>query len=217
MTKVRRSAIIHLTLFGKPAMNKSERQEQQLDVRQAILKTALALINEKGLDKLSLREIARRIEYSPAGLYEYFESKLDILRTLAREGEARLVTMLRQVPDDLEPGEQLIRVWLAYVDFIVHSSEYFVVMNSVPSTITSLDQPPPEGSSYEIFLRTIQNALDVGAITAGDEFTREEILYSLWSMAHGMGMLQLTNLRNMDADFASTNRKALGTFIDGLK
>ena len=86
-------------------MTKLTRLERQANVKQAILKTALTLINEKGLDKLSLREIARRIEYSPAGLYEYFESKGDILIALAREGEARLIRAFNQVPTDITPIE----------------------------------------------------------------------------------------------------------------
>ena len=57
-------------------------ERRQQSTRDLILKTALELVKEQGIDKWSLREIARRIDYSPSGLYEYFDSKDDILYTL---------------------------------------------------------------------------------------------------------------------------------------
>ena len=47
--------------------------------QQAILDAARAIIHEQGPDKLSMRAIADRIDYSPAGLYEYYGSKEEII------------------------------------------------------------------------------------------------------------------------------------------
>lgn len=198
-------------------MTKTTHKQRQANTRQAILQTALALINEKGLDRLSLREIARRVKYSPAGLYEYFDGKDDILRALAREGDARLRVMFERVSTDLPPTERLIQICLAYVDFIMHNTEYFAVMSSAPSTYTSLDQPVPTESSYFVILQAVQNLIDVGAIRPRPDFSREEITYSLWAMVHGMGTLRLTHLREFKADFETANRRALEIYIAGLK
>jgi AcrR family transcriptional regulator len=43
--------------------------------RAAILEGARQLIIERGPENLSLREVAARAEYSPAGLYRYFKDK----------------------------------------------------------------------------------------------------------------------------------------------
>jgi len=88
-------------------MMKNTRQERQADTRKAILQTALELIAEKGLDKLSLREIARRVGYSPAGLYEYFDSKEGILLTLAEEGDGWLDTDYETVDIGTERYEKI--------------------------------------------------------------------------------------------------------------
>ncbi len=198
-------------------MTKTTRQHRQANTRQAVLQTALSLITEKGLDKLSLREIARRVEYSPAGLYEYFDGKDDILRALAREGDARLRAAFERISPDLSPVERLIQIGLAYVDFVIHNSEFFTVMNSLPSTYTSLDQPAPTESSYYNILQAVQNAIDAGHIRPRENFGRDEITYSIWAMVHGMGTLRLGHLREFKADFETANRQALETFLAGLK
>ena len=198
-------------------MKKATRQQRHANIRQAILIAALDLITEKGLEKLSLREIARRVKFSPAGLYEYFDGKDDILRALAREGDAQLRTAFERIPLDLPPTERLIQICLAYVDFVINKSEYFAVMDSVPSSYTSLDQPVPQESSYFIFLQAVQNMIDTGEIKVYDDFTSNEITYSLWAMMHGMGTLRLTRLRDFKADFKTANRRGLEIFIAGLK
>lgn len=197
-------------------MTKTAHKQRLENTRQAILQTALALITEKGLDRLSLREIARRVEYSPAGLYEYFDGKDDILRALAREGDARLRAMFERISTGLPPAERLIQICLAYVDFVMHNSEYFAVMSSVPSNYTSLDQPVPTESSFFVILQAVQNVIDAGEIRPRTDFSREEITYSLWAMVHGMGMLRLTHLRDFKADFETANRRALEIYIAGL-
>ncbi len=198
-------------------MTKTTRQHRQANTRQAVLQTALSLITEKGLDKLSLREIARRVEYSPAGLYEYFDGKDDILRALAREGDARLRAAFECISPDLSPVERLIQIGLAYVDFVIHNAEFFTVMNSLPSTYSSLDQPVPTESSYYNILQAVQNAMDAGHIRPRENFGRDEITYSVWAMVHGMGTLRLGHLREFKADFETANRQALETFLAGLK
>jgi AcrR family transcriptional regulator len=59
---------------------------------------------------LSLREIARQVGYSPAGLYEYFDSKKAIMQALSDEGDSLLNERLAQVPADLPP-DGLEKTW----------------------------------------------------------------------------------------------------------
>ncbi|NJN55580.1 MAG: helix-turn-helix transcriptional regulator, partial [Anaerolineae bacterium] len=51
------------------------RERRHLRTKDAILDAARLIIKEQGADALSIRAIAEQIDYSPAGLYEYFGSK----------------------------------------------------------------------------------------------------------------------------------------------
>ena len=66
------------------------RTRRQERTRRAILDSALAIVAESGPDALSMRAIADRIDYSAAGLYEYFGSKEEILNAVREEGMAQL-------------------------------------------------------------------------------------------------------------------------------
>ena len=50
----------------------SRKDKKRLRVSKRILRAARKIVIENGFDRVSLRAIARRIDYSPAALYEYY-------------------------------------------------------------------------------------------------------------------------------------------------
>ena len=74
------------------------RTRRRSRTRQAILNEALVMMAEGGLEALAWRELARRLDYSPAGLYRYFANREEILCTLAAESMALLADRLRTTP-----------------------------------------------------------------------------------------------------------------------
>jgi AcrR family transcriptional regulator len=193
-------------------------RERHEETKQAILAGARALIVEKGVHALSLREVARRTGYSPASLYEYFSGKDDLVAAVAAEALERLGRYLDRVPTDLPPPERLVEIGLAYVAFARQNPEHFLlVFTRLPSARSSLQQAPGAGSPYRIVLQAAQAAIDGGCIAPQPGYGAEEIAYSVWVMAHGMAMLQQTHLRHFEADFPATDRRAFAVFIEGLK
>src|SRR5437763_2620283 len=84
-------------------MGIKERQERDREaVRRSILDAARELFVSEGYQNVSMRKIAERIEYSPAAIYGYFESKDDIFFALAEEG-----FRLLGHPDDPDRQRQL--------------------------------------------------------------------------------------------------------------
>ena len=66
-------------------MQKKELRHQR--IRGQILQAAKELLLENGHDNFSLRGIARRVQYSPAALYEYFDNKDHIIDELCLQTE----------------------------------------------------------------------------------------------------------------------------------
>lgn len=193
------------------------RERRQARTREEILDAALTLINEKGSDDFSLRELARRVDYSPAGLYEYFDSKDDIVAAVCHEGHKRLQNYLRAAPDTLPLDLYLVEMGLAYVRFAEQNEEHFRLMfTRVPE-----DLPIPYGAlktdeTYGILLDAVQICIDARVVKPRPTYGLDEIAYGFWVLVHGMAMLRLTGLRNVEYDFEAANRRTLETFIRGL-
>lgn len=58
-------------------------EKQQKDMKKRIQETALKLFAKQGYEKTSLREIAERLDITKAAIYYHFQSKEDILRSIA--------------------------------------------------------------------------------------------------------------------------------------
>jgi AcrR family transcriptional regulator len=194
------------------------RQRRQARTKEEILEAALTLINESGPDKLSLRALAKRVDYSPAGLYEYFDGKDDIIEAVCAESDRRLQAQLHAVPATLPPDEYLVELGIAYLKYARQHEEQFRLMFS------HVFEGPPipyeaigEQETFKIIIDAVQLAIDAGMIDTSDWNDLIEIAYGLWSVAHGMAILRLTNLRNVEADFEAADRATLEAFVSGLQ
>jgi hypothetical protein len=71
--------------------------------------------------------------------------------------------------------------------------------------------------SFTILARAVERGINEGLFQAGENYGVFEISYNLWAMVHGMAMLQLRYLRDLEFDFKSADRKAVQVFLKGLK
>src|SRR5689334_23419032 len=116
-------------------MGIKERHERDREaVRRAILDAARELFVSEGYQNVSMRKIAERIEYSPAAIYGYFESKDDIFLALAEEG-FRMLFASADEPDPVDPIEKIRAGFWRLYEFSKEHPEYYALMfvdRSVP-------------------------------------------------------------------------------------
>ncbi len=196
----------------------SPRERRHARTRQEILDAALTILNEVGPGKLSLREIARRVDYSPAGLYEYFSNKEEIIDAVCAEGDRRLQSYLRAVPTDLPADNYLVELGLAYIKFARENPDHFILTAS--RLVPDMDPVPYEdlemGETYRILFDAVQRGIEAGIIQPRPGYGLHEIAYSLWAFGQGMAILQVSNLRNVLFEFDTADRGAMEAFIRGL-
>lgn len=192
------------------------RERRHANTRQAILDAARQLVRRNGIESLSMRKIARQIDYSAAGLYEYFSSKEELIGTLCGDADARLGGYLQRVPADLPPRQRLVELGLAYVQFALENPELFELLFTYTlSSRASLQEPYPVGSSYAVLAGAVEEMAEAGVFDPHSVGV-EGITYSFWAFVHGMATLRLTYLKEFDADFSVVNRWALERYFDGL-
>jgi AcrR family transcriptional regulator len=203
---------------GETRRESSGRERRRDRMRGAILAEALAILREVGLEGIGLREVARRLDYSPAALYRYFESREEIVAALAQESMALLGERLRAAAGDraavaADRGvDRLIAVGEAYLAFAAQEPERFrLLFSGLPSRRRSLIELPASDSPYQVVLDVVSGAIAEGRIAR--EFDVESAAFVLWSLVHGMAVLRSTHLRDFDADFDSLQRLALERLI----
>lgn len=180
-------------------MGIAERREREKEhLRTAIIEAARDILSEEGLDTLSMRAIAERIEYSPATIYLHFKDKDDLIRQVVHEGFHRLVDYARAEVVGLGPSanaaEQYVAQARAYVRFALENTAYFRVMFELP-TVAQLDcEGMHEGGDgernydFDEVVQLIERARAEGTIRTPDALRTAVIG---WGLMHGLTSLFL--------------------------
>ena len=197
-------------------MTKTPRQRRKEKNRDSILDATASLIVRYGYENVSLRDIAKQADYSPAGLYKYFESKLGIFRALQTRENLELIKQFETLPKDLAPKERLLDLCMLYIDYCLENRAYLALVNNLSSSRTSKQQPVPENSPYRVLYQCVGEWVKTENISLPNQYGLEEITYALWAQIHGMATLRLNQLKNFEADFTSANRLTLEIFLNGI-
>ena len=203
----------------------SPRERRHQRTQQAIIDAARQIIRETGVDSLSIRAIAERIDYSPAGLYEYFGSKEEIVAAVCDQNFERFARRLSQVDAALPPAEYILELGLSYIDFALRNPDSFLLMftafplsqiNQKHGAEELMASMQEEDSAFAILVRGVQRCIDEGIYHVRPGFSLMEMAYTLWSLVHGLAMLRVTIGSNMPFDYTVVEREALRKFGAGL-
>lgn len=178
-------------------MGIAERREREKEMLRArIVEAARDLLSEQGLNALSMRAIAERIEYSPATIYLYFRDKEELTLEVVREGfrrmQAVMMEELARLPETVSGAEEYGATGRAYARFAVENAAYFRVMFELPSAAHVECPEPAEGpseSAFERVVEAVEQGLRDGSILGGDA---RRIALIGWGLVHGLTSLYLS-------------------------
>jgi AcrR family transcriptional regulator len=159
------------------------------DLRRALLDASMALVEERGVDGLTLREVARRAGVSHNAPYHHFPDKAAIVEALALEGyEMLLAEELAAIdPADAVP-DRIRALGRAYVGFAVAHPARFTVMNRPElRRAGEVTEVHAAGMASEgpLFAAIDEGQAD-GSIAPGD---REALALGAWAAVHGLSVL----------------------------
>jgi AcrR family transcriptional regulator len=177
-------------IFDPEELSPAERR--RLKVRDAIIDAAEQIFAEEGPAGLSMRRIAERIDYSPAALYKYFDSKEALIHEIREMFFERMLRRLEQVTNRITDGPQLcLGCMQAYIDTgIEHPAHYKLAFGGLDRED---DKEIPEDSyamAAKGHLRSmIQQSIDDGWFR---QVPVELASSSVWAAVHGLTMLAIT-------------------------
>ena len=158
-------------------------------LRATLLEAAEALIEERGLDRFSLRETARRAGVSPAAPAHHFRDARGLLTAIATEGFRELSEALEEgnVGDDRHA--RIMGQGRAYVRFALARPARFALMWR--KAILDVDDPAHVEAgdrAFQILDRAVRGE-NAGRSGPHDPALAPSI--ACWSMVHGFALLAL--------------------------
>ncbi len=194
----------------------SPREKRRARTRESILEAALQIVTQHGVEALSMREIAERIDYSPSGLYEYFSSKEEIIDALVDEGFARLTARMKHGIHGETALSRLQEAGKVYMHFALQEPQLYVMMfNRKPLAPCSLAEVE-QNTAYAQLVQIFQDGLLSEEFHPANGAGWQELAYACWSLMHGLSMLRLTLMSQVTDDIDSLHEKAFQVFVAQL-
>ncbi len=155
----------------KNELEKTDKNERETRMRTAIKKAAFALMAEKGLDKVSMREIAEKVNVTKPVLYYYFKNKEDLCFSIMEEHEeafSRKLEIARQ--EAQSPEDIVIKGLQSHVDFFTKDpihSKFVLQMIAYTLDPKNLKCPKEHKHAYDILAQTLQAEEQKGRLPKG--------------------------------------------------
>lgn len=172
-------------------MGITERKEREREeMRKLILDAAQTLFLANGYDKVSIRNIADAIEYSPATIYLYYKDKNELLYALHQRGFAKMISEFQPLQLLSDPFEKLVQMGRAYIQFAIENPELFDLMFIMNAPMDKLDEEDwVEGDqAFGQLMATVQECMDAGIFRKHDV---QAASMMIWSGIHGYTALFL--------------------------
>ncbi|MEO8514869.1 MAG: TetR/AcrR family transcriptional regulator [Ignavibacteria bacterium] len=171
-------------------MSTEDRKEREkLEMRQLIIKTAMQLFKEDGIENVSIRAIAEKIEYSPGSIYSYFKDKGEIIHAIHTEGFEKLYALQKSLDDIKDPVEKLRRMGELYMKFAMENKDYYDLMfiaKGVADKICEKQEWDVGQRSYNYLRDTVKDCIENGNIINTDV---DSATFAIWGFVHGMASL----------------------------
>jgi TetR/AcrR family transcriptional regulator, fatty acid metabolism regulator protein len=186
--------------------------------REQIVEAALSLIAAKGVRRLSMASLARRVGLVPSALYRHFGSKQEILRAavqlIGQKAGENLQRVRKLTPNSLE------RLQLLLTEIIKMIRELQAMPRIIFSEGMSTEHPEDKGQAYEMLqgiLKRIEEIIREGQVRG--EIRPDLDAKSLSVMFWGMIPASVILWHISDGQFDVTRQaeKSWELFRDGIR
>lgn len=177
------------------------------DLHNALLTAAEALLEEKGVGGISLREVAKAAGVSHTAPYRHFKDKNALLAAISTRGFVRLAEAMEQCVADhpRDPLAQMRQASHAYVALATGHPQVTNLMfgGVLPPQAWSATLVEESSRAFAGLLAIVQNGQQVGLYIEKDAI---EIALLVWSTVHGFSMLlSAGHLHEVAADTEQLN------------
>jgi AcrR family transcriptional regulator len=164
---------------------------------------------------LSLRQVARRADFSPAALYNYFSSRDDIVASLFAESFERLDTYLRRVPTGLPLRTRVVELGMAYLDFgRDNPMDLRCVLAATSQEGLACSSAMALGlGTVRLIGDTFQEGIEQGLFASDQSLSAAELAYGVWALVHGLVAIGSVDLTQVADVMSAEPRRVLEALV----
>ncbi|MGZ8252401.1 MAG: TetR/AcrR family transcriptional regulator [Methylophilaceae bacterium] len=174
---------------------KPKTEEERLKLRQLILDAARELFVARGVDAVTMREIARIIGYSATAIYLHFKDKDEIIRAICDTDFLALASELKQSLQITDPVERIVAMGYGYARFALsHPNQYrMMFMTQRPASdpeVSEVQQGNPEQDAYTQLKQAVLEIFNQQLFRT--ELTDPNLIaQTIWAALHGVCSLEI--------------------------
>jgi AcrR family transcriptional regulator len=199
--------------------SKERREKERTETRARILEAARELFVDRGVEAVTMREIAKRIEYTPTAIYHHFNDKDALITELCIQDFLTLARLFIRIGRIEDPLERLRTIGVAYLDFALeHPSQYrFMFLTPKPfidPAAGGVTPNNPEEDSYAFLRLTLSEGIAAGRFRP-EYNDADQLAQIMWAGVHGVAALYI--IKGHDAWVEWKDARQTGKLlIDGL-
>jgi AcrR family transcriptional regulator len=171
---------------------RERREREREETRTKILDAARELFANEGVESVTMRRVADRIEYSPTAIYFHFKDKESLLAELCDSDFRAFAHGFNEIAKIADPVERLRAAGTAYVEFGLNNPSHYrlMFMTPKPHEKSAIEQGNPEEDAYA-FLRGIVDELHAAGRLRDDSGDPDLVAQAIWSAIHGVVSLEI--------------------------
>ena len=197
-------------------MSNNKFQYHHGDLPSALIEAALKRIAQEGVEKLSLRAVARDIGVSQTAPYRHFKDKTHLLVAIARQGFEMLASQKLLACNDADPIDELIEGGIRYVNFAIANPERYKLMfgSKIENRCDFEDLMSAGQASFRVIVERVERGVAGGLLVKEDP---QILAKNCWTTVHGISSLYIDGyLQDMEWSFEEFVRKEITLCIRGI-
>ncbi|GHE79951.1 TetR/AcrR family transcriptional regulator [Thalassotalea profundi] len=187
------------------------------DLKAAIIKTASKMLDEQGIEALSLRKIAEKVGVSRTAAYHHFKDKNELLSAIASQGFILWQKQTKAIFDNknLNHQQQLTQFCHGYIKFSINNPNTYDLMfgrtlwkdNASSDELKKVAYP-----SFEHQVTMTKYWQEKGILPPSENSLR--LAQVLWGTLHGIAKLVLDGIYTDNNNISEMCDCAIALFIN---
>lgn len=172
------------------------------NLREELIHAGLKIINEEGLDHLSLRKAAVMCGVSHGAPASHFKNKEEFIEAITTHVTEKFATAMEQVvKDNKNRNEMILEFGVAYIRFFEKNPDYLVFVLKEKDIDIRITSDKIYDSNYKPFQIFKENASEILAEQGVATKEIPKMILCLWGMVHGLSALTVMKGFHFEGDW----------------